>query len=180
MAHGPPRSRLLRCSYGRRPWGAGGRAPSERITVGFIGVGWKGLQGCFGSLVQSFLASPECQVLAACDVNNKSSAAAKSVIDQTQGNQDCATYRDFRELLERPDVDAVAIATPDHWHAIQTIDACRRGKDVYCEKPLSLTIREARQMVEAARQYGTGRADGQSEPFVSRTSGLPVSRYATA
>ncbi len=134
--------------------GWGRAAPSERITVGFIGVGWKGLQGCFGSLVQSFLANPACQVLAACDVNSKACDSAKSVIDQAQGNRDCATYRDFRDLLSRDDVDAVAIAAPDHWHAIQTIEACRRGKDVYCEKPLSLTIREARQMVEAAREYG--------------------------
>lgn len=134
--------------------GWGRAAPSERITVGFIGVGWKGLQGCFGSLVHSFLANPGYQALAACDVNRQNRDDAKGVIDQAQGNQDCATYNDFRELLERDDIDAVAIATPDHWHAIQTIEACRRGKDVYCEKPLSLTIREARAMVQAAREYG--------------------------
>ena len=134
--------------------GWGRPAASERITVGFIGVGWKGLQGCFGSLVHSFLANTSCQTLAACDVNRKFREEAKTVIDQAQGNQDCATYNDFRDLLERDDIDAVAIATPDHWHAIQTIEACRRGKDVYCEKPLSLTIREARAMVNAARQYG--------------------------
>lgn len=130
------------------------QAPSERITVGFIGVGWKGLQGCFGSLVHSFLANPACQAVAVCDVNRHHREAAKRTIDEAYGNGDCASYHDFRELLARDDIDAVAIATPDHWHAIQTIAACRAGKDVYCEKPLSLTIREARQMVEAARTYG--------------------------
>jgi predicted dehydrogenase len=129
-------------------------APSQRVSVGFVGVGWKGLQGCFGSLVQSFLANPVCQAIAVCDVNSKFAGDGKTAIDQAYGNQDCATYGDFRELLERTDLDAVVIATPDHWHAIQTIWACRRGKDVYCEKPLSLTVREARAMVNAARQYG--------------------------
>ncbi len=122
--------------------------------MGFIGVGWKGLQGCFGSLVHSFLANPACQALAVCDVNGKSREDAKQTIDAANGNQDCRMYGDFRELLACDDIDAVAIATPDHWHAIITIEACRQGKDVYCEKPLSLTIREARAMVEAGRQYG--------------------------
>ena len=128
--------------------------PSERIAVGFIGVGWKGLQGCYGSLVQSFLANPDCQAVAVCDVNRQACETAKTTIDLAYGNQDCATYGDFRDLLARDDIDAVAIATPDHWHAIQTIQACRHGKDVYCEKPLSLTVREARAMVDAARRYG--------------------------
>jgi predicted dehydrogenase len=134
--------------------GRGRPAPSERITVGFIGVGWKGLQGCFGSLVHSFLANPGCQAVAVCDVNRVHRDDAKRVIDEAYGNQDCASYNDFRQLLDRDDLDAVAIATPDHWHAIQMIAACRAGKDVYCEKPLSLTVREAREMVEAARAYG--------------------------
>ena len=138
----------------RAALGLGRPAPSERITVGFIGVGWKGLQGCFGSLVQSFLANPACQALAVCDVNRQSRDTAKATVDQAYGNQDCATYNDFRELVAREDIEAVVIATPDHWHAVQTIWACRHGKDVYCEKPLSLTIREARAMVEAARLYG--------------------------
>ncbi len=129
-------------------------APSNRVAMGFIGVGWKGLQGCFGSLVHSFLANPICQAVAVCDVNDKSRQDAKKTIDEANGNQDCREYRDFRELLACDDIDAVAIATPDHWHAIITIEACRQGKDVYCEKPLSLTIREARAMVNAGRQYG--------------------------
>ena len=129
-------------------------APSDRIHAGFIGVGWKGLEGCWGSLVQGFTANPLCRSLAVCDINSQKCQKAKQTIDESYGNTDCRVYRDFRELLACDDIDAVVIGTPDHWHAIQTIEACRAGKDVYCEKPLSLTIREARAMVNAARQYG--------------------------
>ena len=128
-------------------------APSERVTLGFIGLGWKGFEGCWGSLLQTFIADRSCQVLAVCDVDRRYVERAKSFVDQTYENQDCATFRDFRELIVRPDLDAVVIATPDHWHAVQTIWACREGKDVFCEKPLSLTIREARAMVDAGRRY---------------------------
>jgi predicted dehydrogenase len=135
--------------------GGGARPPaSERIATGFVGLGWKGFEGCWGSLMQAFIAYPECQVVAVCDVDRRYCQRAKALVDETYGNQDCASYHDFRELVTRPDIDAVVIATPDHWHAVQTIWACRHGKDVYCEKPLALTIREARAMVEAARRYG--------------------------
>ncbi|MFH1918743.1 MAG: Gfo/Idh/MocA family oxidoreductase [Planctomycetota bacterium] len=133
--------------------GIGRTAPSERITLGFIGLGWKGFEGCWGSLLQTFIADKSAQVLAACDVDRRYLGRAKQFVDQTYGTQDCATYRDFRDLIVRPDVDAVVIATPDHWHAVQTIRACREGKDVFCEKPLSLTVREARAMVQAGRRY---------------------------
>ncbi|MCU0875151.1 MAG: Gfo/Idh/MocA family oxidoreductase [Pirellulaceae bacterium] len=134
-------------------FGWGRAAPSERVTLGFIGLGWKGFEGCWGSLLQTFIADLSCQVLAVCDVDRRYLERAKSFVDQTYGNQDCATCHDFRDLLARPELDAVVIATPDHWHAVQTIWACRAGKDVFCEKPLSLTIREARAMVDAARRY---------------------------
>ena len=147
--------------------------------MGFIGVGWKGLQGCWGSLVQSFLANPACQVLAVCDVNRQSCDAAKSVVDQKQGNQDCATYTHFRDLLQRADVDAVAIATPDHWHAIMTVEACRQGKDVYCEKPLSLTIREARAMVQA-RASTAASCRPAARAGRTRASASPVNRSSAA
>ena len=133
--------------------GIGRTAPSERITLGFIGLGWKGSEGCWGSLLQTFIADQSAQVLAACDVDRRYLERAKQFVDQTYGTQDCATYRDFRDLIARPDLDAVVIATPDHWHAVQTIWACREGKDVFCEKPLSMTIREARAMVKASRRY---------------------------
>jgi predicted dehydrogenase len=134
--------------------GSGRSVPSERITLGFIGLGWKGFEGCWGSLLQTFIADSSAQVLAVCDVDRRYRERAKQFVDQTYGNHDCAVYRDFRDLIIRSDVDAVVIATPDHWHAVQTIWACREGKDVFCEKPLALTVHEARAMVTAARRYG--------------------------
>ncbi len=129
-------------------------AASDRLTLGFIGVGKKNL-GHLGT----FLKSPETQVVAVCDVDTTRREEAKKRVVKIYGDgqksdyQGCATYNDYRDLLARDDIDAVVIGTPDHWHAIQAIEACKAKKDVYCEKPLSLTIHEARKMVEAARKY---------------------------
>ena len=78
----------------------------------------------------------------------------RRIVNEHYHNQDCKAYNDFREVLARDDIDAVLIGTPDHWHALITIEACKHGKDVYCEKPECLTIREGRAMVEAVRRYG--------------------------
>ena len=78
---------------------------------------------------------------------------SKGRIDGHYKNSDCVTYNDFREVLARPDIDAVHIATPDHWHAIVMIEACRNGKDVYCQKPETRTLREGPLMIDAARRY---------------------------
>lgn len=130
--------------------GAGGRPPaSERITMGTIGVGGQGTGDMGG-----FMQFAQVQMLAVCDPVLDHRNGAKRIVDQRYGNNDCAAYNDFRELLARPDIDAVIVATPDHWHAIITITACRSGKDVYCEKPESLTVREGRAMVQAARRHG--------------------------
>ena len=135
--------------------GRGGAvSANERITLGFIGLGNKGFDGCWGSLLHSLIEYKNCQVLATCDVDRRFLDRSKEFVDARYGNTDCGAYVDFRDLLARGDIDAVVIATPDHWHAIQTIEACKFGKDVYCEKPLSLTIQEARAMVNTARQYG--------------------------
>jgi predicted dehydrogenase len=135
---------------------AGQTAPGERIGVGLIGAGAQG-SGHLGHLLQT----PETQVLAVCDVDARVRQRAKPQVDSryaaaTRSGQykGCDVYNDFRELLARPDIDAVVIAVPDHWHALIAIAACAAGKDVYCEKPLSLTIREARAMVTAARRHG--------------------------
>jgi len=129
--------------------GAAGRLPaSERIVMGTIGVGGRGTDDMNG-----FLRSPEVQMVAVCDVFEGRRQRAKGTVDKRYGSADCTAYNDFRDLVTRPDIDAVCIGTPDHWHAIPTIWACRHGKDVYCEKPLSLTVREGRAMVEAARRY---------------------------
>jgi predicted dehydrogenase len=134
--------------------GLDGATPAgSRITLGFIGVGWKGFEGCWGSLLQSFIREAGTRVLAVCDVDRRYRERAQAYVNEFYGQRDCAVYHDFRELLARPDLDAVVIATPDHWHAVMTIWACREGKDVYCEKPLSLTVREARAMVAAARRF---------------------------
>ncbi len=129
------------------------KAPaSERITLGFIGMGTMN-RGHLGH----FLGARDVQVVAVCDVDTTRRESAKKTVEERYGKdggaKTCAAYTDFRELLARKDIDAVVIATPDHWHAIPAIEACKAGKDVYCEKPLSLTIHEAKTMMEAARKY---------------------------
>ena len=123
-------------------------APSERIVMGGIGIGNQG-----GGDQGVFLGRDDVQYVAVCDVKKAVREGSKKRIDQHYGNQDCVTYNDFRELIARPDIDAVHIATPDHWHAVQVTWACRAGKDVYVQKPESLSIREGRVMVETARRF---------------------------
>lgn len=127
----------------------GATPPSDRIVMGAIGMGGQG-RGDMGG----FLGFPQVQVVAVCDVVAHHCQLAKEMVDGRYGNTDCLTCRDFREVTGRDGIDAVLIATPDHWHALIAIDAMRQGKDVYCEKPECLTIREGRRMVEVARRYG--------------------------
>jgi predicted dehydrogenase len=116
--------------------GAEGKtAPSERITLGVIGIGPRATYDLGGMLKQ-----PDCQCVAACDVQQARRNAAKRLIDTHNGNADCMLYRDFRELLSRRDIDAVLIATGDRWHTAASILAAKAGKDVYSEKPCGLTI----------------------------------------
>jgi len=126
--------------------------PSERITLGFIGIG-KMNRGHLGR----FLGMSDVQVLAVCEVDTTRRNHAKKMVEDRYGEGDtykgCEAYNDFRELLARNDIDAVVIATPDHWHTIPLIEACRSGKDIYCEKPLTLTIREAQLAIEAVRKH---------------------------
>jgi predicted dehydrogenase len=155
-----------------RLWAAeGGTAPSGKIVMGFIGMGTQA-RGLLGG----FLPSDEVQVVAICDVDTTRREAAKKRVEEhysKKTNTDfkgCTTYGDFRELLNRTDINAVCIATPDHWHAVTATMACAKGKDVYCEKPLSLTIAEARAMVNAARQnnrvFQTGSMQRSSGEFL--------------
>ncbi|KPJ75345.1 MAG: hypothetical protein AMS14_03745 [Planctomycetes bacterium DG_20] len=129
--------------------GEGRPSVSERIVMGGIGMGGRGS----GDL-RGFMHFGETQVAAVCDVSKAARDRAKVSVDKTYGDDGCAAYNDFRDILDRGDLDAVMIAAPDHWHAIIAIEACKRGIDVFCEKPLSLTVREGRAMVEAARRYG--------------------------
>ena len=117
--------------------------------MGFIGVGGMG-----GGHVRSFLPQPDVQVLAVCDVRDAHSQRAKSVVDAHYGNSACAIYRDYRELLTRNDIDAVLIAVPDHWHVLVAIEAARRGKHIYLEKPVGRTVAEALALRQAVHRHG--------------------------
>jgi predicted dehydrogenase len=149
--------------------------PSERVTLAAIGLGGQGIQN-----LTALQAIPGVQVVAVCDVNRESGGylswnwgegkegrtcgrePARRLVDQYYAQQQrsgtyqgCAAYHDYRELLEKEDVDAVMVATPDHTHAVITMTALKRRKHVYCEKPLTWSVREARIVTEAARQAKT-------------------------
>lgn len=117
---------------------------NERIGVGSVGVKNQGS----GNLKR--FKGAGCDIVAVCDVDSDVRAAAAKIV--TDDGRPCEQYGDYRELLDRNDIDAVVVTTPDHWHALITIHACQAGKDVYCEKPLSLAIAEGRRMVNAARE----------------------------
>lgn len=138
------------------------RGANEKIRVGFIGIGNRGTQ-----LLTRFIQQDDVEVAALCDVyepyrNRDYSQVDQRLKDALGGRipkmtenlgDDVPRYKDFRRVLDRKDIDAVVIATPDHWHAVQAIMAMQAGKDVYVEKPLSVTIHEGRKMVEAATRY---------------------------
>lgn len=121
---------------------------NDRITMGCIGMGGQGRGDMAG-----FMGFPDLRVLAVCDPVQTHREFARDMVNQRYGGKDCDAYNDFREVLAREDIDVVLIATPDHWHATISIAAMKAGKDVYCEKPETLTIREGREMVKIARRY---------------------------
>jgi predicted dehydrogenase len=125
----------------RTALGADGEKPSNRIRIGSIGVGNQG-RGNLGAFVKN--------AVAVCEVDRDRLAAAAATVEKA-GTKPQA-FGDYRKLLDLKDVDAVVITTPDHWHAIQTVQACQAGKDVYCEKPLTLFVTEGRAIVKAARE----------------------------
>jgi predicted dehydrogenase len=143
--------------------------PSDRLTMGFIGVGKQNRY-----LLGKFL-TRDTQVVAVCDVDTTRRESAKKIVEEwyakktLAGYKGCTAYEDFRELLARQDIDAVCIASPDHWHAIHVVMAAKAKKDIYCEKPLSLTIPEARAMVKAVRKHNrvlqTGSMQRSSHEF---------------
>ena len=126
----------------------GAVAPSEKITVGMIGTGSHGTH----YNLRSYLKQADAQILAVCDVDNSHMAKAQGMVNEKYGNTDCATTKDFRDILARPDIDTVMISTPDHWHVLISVMAVRAGKDVQCEKP-TLTIDEGKILVKAVRQH---------------------------
>ncbi|MHC4627061.1 MAG: Gfo/Idh/MocA family protein, partial [Planctomycetota bacterium] len=121
----------------------------ERITVGFIGTGSHGID----MNLKSFLAQPDAQAVAVCDVDPVHLQKGRDTVNKRYGNTDCATYKDFREVLARSDIDAVMISTPDHWHVPISVAAAKAGKDIECEKP-TLTIQEGRVLCDVMKRYG--------------------------
>ena len=128
---------------------AGAAAASERITVGFIGTGDHGIN----MNLKSYLAQPDAQAVAVCDVDPVNLHKARDLVNARYGNTGCMTTQDWREIVARPDIDAVMISTPDHWHVPISIAAAKAGKDVQCEKP-TLTVEEGRRLVEIMDRYG--------------------------
>jgi len=142
--------------------------PSARLTMGFIGMGTQN-RGLLGGFLGS-----ETQVLAVCDVDTNRREDAKKRVDEYyagRGGQSgsCAAYNDFRELIARDDIDAVCIATPDHWHTAITLAALRSGKDVYCEKPLTHNVHESVEVIRGVdanqRVLQTGSMQRSSKEF---------------
>jgi len=121
--------------------------PNDKISVGFIGMGKQN-----GGLMNRFMGAKEaiCVAVSDCDTTRRESARDKA--NARQKNKDCKAYEDFREIIARKDIDAVCIATPDHWHAIQTIAALDSGKDVYCEKPLTHNVHESVEVMKAVKR----------------------------
>ncbi len=127
----------------------GAVAPSERIVFAGIGLGPRGQYD-----LSVMLPERDVQFVAICDVQRDRREQVKRMADDHYGNQDCARYRDLRELLVRPDIDAVLIATGDHWHAMGSLTAAKAGKDVYSEKPCGLTIAEIQSLADGIHRYG--------------------------
>jgi predicted dehydrogenase len=142
--------------------GRGGAvAPSDRVTLGGLGIGSRGTRD-----LQSFLKQPDIQFLAICDVRDERREAIKSMADKQYGNHDCVMYSDQYELWARKDIDALLIATGDRWHTLLSVLSARAGKDVYCEKPCSTTIAQSRALADTFQtlgriyQAGTQRRNG--------------------
>ena len=123
--------------------------PSERIVVGGIGIGNRGTYD-----LECFFQQPDAQFVAVCDVKKNRREAVKQMADKKYGNKDCKTYRDFRELLDRGDIDAVLIATGPNWHATASVYAARAGKDMYCEKPCTKNIVQSLALADVMRRSG--------------------------
>ena len=143
----------------------GATAPSNRIAIGMIGTGNQGTND-----LKSFLRDERVQIVAVCDVNQRGAGywnggiagrePAREIVEKYYGEKrpsgqyrGCGTHRDFRDVIDRKDVDAIEVATPDHWHAIPSILAAKAGKDIYCQKPLALTVAEGRAMSDAVARH---------------------------
>lgn len=136
----------------------GNVAPSNRIVMGAVGVGGQGRGN-----MNRFMGFPEVQMVAVCDVDANHLGQAREDVNKKYGNEDCKAYDDFRKLLDRKDIDAISIGTPDHWHGLICIAALNAGKDVYCEKPLVNSVAEGRAVCNAARKHNRVLQTGSQE-----------------
>ena len=118
---------------------------NEKISIGAIGIG----KMLYGSHLPHFVKMPEVKVVAVADVDTTRRETGKKRVDDAYQNNDCAAYNDYREIIGRDDIDAVVCATPDHWHAMVILDTCKAGKDMYCEKPLTNNLTEAKTVMDA-------------------------------
>jgi len=134
---------------GRASAGQQSLAVNDQINLGCIGTGGQGTHN-----MRAFLNNPEARVVAVCDVDRSHRERAKRIVDEFYGSDDCDSYNDFREVNARSDIDGVVICTPDHWHTIPALDAARQGKDIYLEKPLTLTIDEGIILREVIHRTG--------------------------
>ncbi len=124
-------------------------SPSNKITIGSIGLGWQGT-----SNLESFLSEEDVKVIAICDIDTEHRDNAMGLVNAKYQNNDCKSYHHYQDLLDREDIDAVIISTPDHWHALPVVAAAKAGKDIFCEKPLSHSFNEGRAMCDAVIRYG--------------------------
>ncbi len=146
------KSVLATASFSFAPSVFSGNSPNETIRMAVVGIGGRGGRYGGGGHYPNFVKIPNVKVTTLCDVDERLFPEALDHFESITGYKP-KTEVDFRKVLEDKEIDAVSIATPDHWHALQTIWACQAGKDVYVEKPLSYTITEGRKMVQAARKY---------------------------
>ena len=123
--------------------------PSERIVVGGIGIGRRG-----GYDLGCFLQQKDVQFVAVADIKRKRRGEVKQIVDKHHGNANCDTYRDFREVLDRSDIDAVLIATGPNWHATAAMTAAKAGKDMYCEKPVTKNNKQSLILADTMRRTG--------------------------
>ena len=122
--------------------------PSERITMGAIGIGDQGTRDLKG-----FLELPDVRIIAVCDVNRRARQLGQKLVNDKYGNSDCHAYHDYREMLQREDMDVVSVVTPYHWHSLMGLAAARAGKDIFMEKPIALSLQEGKMLRETVNRY---------------------------
>ena len=138
---------------------------NEKLAIGCVGIG----KMMYGDHLPHYLRMNNVKIVAVCDVDTTRREAGKKRADDAYGNSDCAAYINYHDILERDDIDAVACATPDHWHAMVILDTCKAGKDMYCEKPLTNNLVEAKKVMDAVNAsdiiFQTGSQQRASDNF---------------